>query len=167
MSTPHPKMRPPPHLRVILVTSSNGQRPNSFLLRCQAQWLAQEQKTHFQEPPVQILEHQNPSSRNLKGLHNPLLFSLLIISTPHHLPLHHTAFPLHLIPMHGVLSHAGDDGSSYEDFSPTLGNNRAADYSLSSTQEENEANKDCQSKNRPIRTSPASKLLVTKANEDI
>ena len=54
-----------------------------------------------------------------------------------------------------------------EDFSPTLGNNRAADYSLSSTQEENEANKDCQSKNRPIRTSPASKLLVTKANEDI
>ena len=80
-------------------------------------------------------------------------------SSPHSLPS-----PPHT---NGVLSHAGDDGSSYEDFSPTLGNNRAADYSLSSTQEENEANKDCQSKNRPIRTSPASKLLVTKANEDI
>ena len=48
----------------------------------------------------------------------------------------------------GVLSHAGDDGSSDEDFSPTLGNNRAADCSLSSTQEENEANKDCQSKKK-------------------
>ena len=48
----------------------------------------------------------------------------------------------------GVLSHAGDDGSSDEDFSPTLGNNRAADCSLSSTQDENEANKDCQSEKK-------------------
>ena len=61
-------------------------------------------------------------------------------SSPHSLPS-----PPHT---NGVLSHAGDDGSSYEDFSPTLGNNRAADYSLSSTQEENEANKDCQSKKK-------------------
>ena len=59
-------------------------------------------------------------------------------SSPHSLPS-----PPHT---NGVLSHAGDDGSSDEDFSPTLGNNRAVDCSLSSTQEENEANKDCQSK---------------------